>query len=787
MLFSALYRLFASRRLLLFTLTLLLLGAGLAGLFRLDVQENIEAMLPDDASPVADDFRRLQQAPFARKVLISLHGSPTTDMATLLSATDSLAAALPADFFSRTVTGPAMLDNQRLPDWLESSLPRLAGADDLQRIADGLTPARVQEQLEAGYQKMLSPEGWLLKGAIRRDPLELRNLGMAKLRFVNPISKTRLQDGHFLSADGRSTLIIADSSVAMTDSGTGARMLQRFQEVADELLPPGVTAQLVSGHAYTVANAEAIQRDLLVVLTASTLGLAALFLLFLRSWRALFVFLVPVSVVGLAAVAVSWFYPVVSGVTLGFGAVLLGIAVDFGLHVYFALRHSDDEPAATLARVSRPVLFGALTTLAGFAVLLTSSLPGQRQLSVFAMTGITAALLLALVVLPHLVMSQGQPVPRRRLPRWTLGRQRRPGPMLVLWALVMVVCAWKVTEVPVNGELRSLSLIPTRLLAAERELQQTWGNLRSTAMVFAEGQNLQEALVANDSLFALLRRELPDAQVVSLAPLLPAAAQQAANLQRWQAFWQQQSEPTRALLLQAGEARGFSAAAFAPFWAGLQRQPEPVTVDSLRQIGLGDLLDALLLENDNGVQLVTLVPDTPQVAALLNSEAALPPGVHLVSQTRFGRDVGRAIHADFMRFIILAGVAVLAMVTLLLRRPGQIVLALLPVLTGLVVMLGTMGWLGMEFNLFNIVATILVIGLGVDYGIFMVCRDGAGEDLATGRAVLVAGLTTLAGFGALVFAEHPALHSIGTTVLLGLGGALPTALFLLPALQRRPR
>ena len=80
------------------------------------------------------------------------------------------------------------------------------------------------------------------------------------------------------------------------------------------------------------------QRDLFVVLTASTLGLALLFLIFLRSWRALFVFLVPVSVVGLAAVAVSWCYPSISGVTLGFGAVLLGIAVDYGLHVYFALR-----------------------------------------------------------------------------------------------------------------------------------------------------------------------------------------------------------------------------------------------------------------------------------------------------------------------------------------------------------------------------------------------------------------------------------------------------------------
>jgi len=180
---------------------------------------------------------------------------------------------------------------------------------------------------------------------------------------------------------------------------------------------------------------------------------------------------------------------------------------------------------------------------------------------------------------------------------------------------------------------------------------------------------------------------------------------------------------------------------------------------------------------------VTLVPDTPQVAAWFAADQGVPAGVHLVSQSRFGQEVGDAIRADFLRFVTLAGVATLIMVTFLLRRPKQILLALLPVVTGLVVMFGVMGWLGLTFNLFNIMATILVIGLGVDYGIFMVCLDDQGQDPATRQSVLMAGLTTLAGFGALVFAGHPSLHSIGVTVLLGIGAAIPTALLVIPALQ----
>jgi len=70
----------------------------------------------------------------------------------------------------------------------------------------------------------------------------------------------------------------------------------------------------------------------------------------------------------------------------------------------------------------------------------------------------------------------------------------------------------------------------------------------------------------------------------------------------------------------------------------------------------------------------------------------------------------------------------------------------------------------------------------VDYGIFMVCKVSEGFDHATDRAVLVSGLTTLAGFGALALASHPAMHSIGVTVLLGIGSALPAALLVVPAL-----
>ena len=185
------------------------------------------------------------------------------------------------------------------------------------------------------------------------------------------------------------------------------------------------------------------------------------------------------------------------------------------------------------------------------------------------------------------------------------------------------------------------------------------------------------------------------------------------------------------------------------------------------------------------VRVLTLVPDTPRVVAALREDLRALPGVRLVSQSHFGDSVGKAIIHDFTRYMALTSALVFALLVAIFRTPSRIMLAMVPVVTGLVCMLGIMGMLGLEFNIFNIAATILIIGLCVDYGIFMVCKLTEGSDHTTNRSVLVSGLTTLAGLGALALARHPSMHSIGITVLLGIGAGIPAALLVIPALCSR--
>ncbi len=135
------------------------------------------------------------------------------------------------------------------------------------------------------------------------------------------------------------------------------------------------------------------------------------------------------------------------------------------------------------------------------------------------------------------------------------------------------------------------------------------------------------------------------------------------------------------------------------------------------------------------------------------------------------------------------------MVALLLwldyRRVWDTVLTLVPLLVGLVWMLGGMVVLGANMNFMNIFVSTMIIGIGVDYGIHMVHRyrelgEKSEEELVggfveTGKAIVLAALSTTVGFGSLSLSHYPGLQSMGKVAILGALSTALVAITLLPA------
>ena len=262
---------------------------------------------------------------------------------------------------------------------------------------------------------------------------------------------------------------------------------------------------------------------------------------FLRSWKGILVFLVPSSVLCLATAGTLLIYDSVSAVTIAFGSVLLGISDDYPILVYFALSNNERSAGNIVGAVSRPVIFGGMTTILTFSVMLLSNLPGQRQLAVFCMIGVAVSLIFSLIVLPQLL--QGLPGEKRYFGNKPRGMFILPRKWVVFcWIVLSVLCLWQAGRLHFNGDLKMLNVVPKGMKKTEQYFAKTWGNFQDNAILFAEGKDLQSSLQTNDKLFAYLSEKMPVDKIISLAPIFPSEKTEASNRERWKKFWAQGNE-----------------------------------------------------------------------------------------------------------------------------------------------------------------------------------------------------------------------------------------------------
>ncbi|MCK5912305.1 MAG: hypothetical protein KAG12_00390, partial [Desulfuromusa sp.] len=171
-LIASCYRRFQYRRGWLVLFLLLLLVVAGWNISQIKIEESISAMLPDGKSQVAHDFQLLQRAPFARQLVIHLTAAAEIDSNQLLTATEQLRQALPAELFINPLSGPGEVAVSPLFNQLGDYLPVLVDRTDLQTIAVQLSPEEIDRHLAADLAQLLQPQGIALKAKIRRDPLQ---------------------------------------------------------------------------------------------------------------------------------------------------------------------------------------------------------------------------------------------------------------------------------------------------------------------------------------------------------------------------------------------------------------------------------------------------------------------------------------------------------------------------------------------------------------------------------------------------------------------------------------
>lgn len=468
-------------------------------------------------------------------------------------------------------------------------------------------------------------------------------------------------------------------------------------------------------------------------------------------------------------------------VTFVFGATLIGVAVDYGAH-WFAFAPSIPDPIARRRALAPGLLTAALSSALAYGVLIATPLPGLRQMGLLAASGLLATLAVVLFWLPY----ADRWAPRRdtrlvrfletrlpRLPRWDeLPRLGQAALALGAVAFLAVGAA----RIEWASGIRDLQFVPAGLAEAQTRLS-TALRLPSPAQVFVVSGATEDAVLAAEEklLTALRANPTLDIQPLAMADYVPSAARQAedARLVR---------EALRRITPRMTDVLG----------AGPQLpDPSPeaprVTADAVLATPFGAALGHLRLTSEADVaagvektvaHLVMLsgvrAEHLEKLRALESVARADGPDASATSdiatRVRFVNLTGdmETILTRYRNRVLesaLAGFGLLALVALRIFGLHNAWRALLPALFGMLGALAAFGWAGIPVTLFTTLAIVLVLGLGVDYGIFLTRSPTDGR---TAAAVLFSGVTTLLSFGLLAASETPALAAFGWTVVYGL-------------------
>lgn len=192
----------------------------------------------------------------------------------------------------------------------------------------------------------------------------------------------------------------------------------------------------------------------------------------------------------------------------------------------------------------------------------------------------------------------------------------------------------------------------------------------------------------------------------------------------------------------------------------------------------------------DGSYLIQVYPKTnvwdrgPQEAFVKELQAAVPKATGEPVQLYYYTELLRSSYVESAWWAL---GAIVILVFVHFRRVSAVLLSLLPVALGVVWVFGVMGWLDRPFNPANIMMLPLVIGIGVTNGIHILNRFAEEQNpgilaKSTGKAVLVSGLTTIAGFGSLVIADHQGISSLGWVLGAGTTTCMVAGLTVLPAI-----
>lgn len=724
------------------------------------VDHDLTQFMPTGATPhqrLAVEL--LREGPASRLILIGLRGGSAAELARL---SGEFAQGLRASgLFSQVGNGAFDMGGDN------ALLFRYRYLLDPTPAHEQFTAPALRRALTERLRDLGSPLALFDRNTLASDPTAAMH---AVLRAWRPPQQPRVSEGVWFSADGRTALLSAMTRASGFDPQAQAAAVTALQR-AFAAARPAAQAVLETSGAPVFANTAraAIRADMQLLSTAGSVLLAALLLLVYRSPRLVVLSALPLAtalLVGGAATAML--FGSLHGIALVFGMTLLGVAIDYPLHLFSHL-HGSAGAAQTMQRLWPTLRLGVITTCIGYVAFARRDFAGLAQLGVFTASGLLAAALVTRWLLPPLIGATSAAADRRtRLPRLPA---LPPGParLLVAGALLATAGLFLMQPPAWETDLNALSPIPDAARQVDRRLRGELGAADVSHLIVVGAANADRALERSEH----IARRLQDAVAAGLLTGFDLAARYlpspAAQRQRQQHL--PDAATVQRALAVALQGLPFKAHGLDPFLRDLaaSRQLPPLTVASVQGTPIAARIEPLLYRNADGWKaIITLSGVTDARAFRVWWEQAAERDAQYLDLKETSASLLSGFRESALERLLFGILALWLVLSLGLRSALQASRVLLPILVAVALSAALLGALGERLSLFHLIALLLTAGIGIDYSLFFHRPETSRTDLDRNHsAVLVCAVSTLVVFGILALSPLPVLRSIGLTVTLG--------------------
>ncbi|MEJ2619948.1 MAG: MMPL family transporter [Candidatus Thiodiazotropha sp.] len=455
--------------------------------------------------------------------------------------------------------------------------------------------------------------------------------------------------------------------------------------------------------------------------------------------------------------------------TLAFGITLLGVTLDYPIHLFSHL-HPSQSVKDTMQAIWRTLRLGVYTTCIAYLVLLTTDFAGLRQLGLFTLSGLLTAAFTSRFMLPRLFaepFSAPQPIGLEALNN-LLRRSRWPS-VVTISVAVMSLATLLLSSKPLwQDDIATLSPLPADLLKQDRALRQQFGASEPHHLLLIQGEDPEQLLQRSEALRRHLQQDQIGRSLISVA--LPSDFLPSQQQQRLKQQTLPNQDVLTANLKLAMQGLPFRDNAFAPFIAAIEqsRTLEPLDYPQALQTELKSRLETMIREFQSAW--FALIPlqskaNPDQIKAYIGGN------FRNVRYLNLRQEVSSQV-ADF-RQQILQRISIGCGLMLILLWIGlgslkRALTTLIPIGLAILATVGVLHLAGETLNLFHLISLMLVLGIGMDYSLFFNRHEQQqGDAHLTLHALSVCALSSAGVFAILASSSIPVLHAIGLTVAIG--------------------